>query len=155
MNYEIDPATSDDTEAILALLPRLAEFNVPADRNPEDLWRGDAEMVSDWAAGNRPDVEALVARTNKELIGVAIISFRKELLSSEPSAHLEVLALQKSAEGHGIAQALVQGAERLAVDNGAKSMSLHVFANNLKARALYERLDFEGELIRYFKLLDN
>ena len=82
-----------------------------------------------------------------------MISFRKELLSGDPSAHLEVLALDQPAEGHGIATALMQETERLATANGALSMSLHVFANNTRARSLYERQGFDGELLRYHKPL--
>jgi len=67
--------------------------------------------------------------------------------------HLEVLALAKSAEGFGIATALMDEVERLARNRGAKSVTLHVFANNTKARDLYERKGFEGELIRCIKHL--
>ena len=42
MNYVIRQATALDTEAIVALFPRLAAFPLPPERTPEDLWRGDA-----------------------------------------------------------------------------------------------------------------
>jgi DNA-binding transcriptional ArsR family regulator len=34
---------------------------------------------------------------------------------------------------------------------GALSMSLHVFARNTRARAVYERAGYSGELMRYIK----
>lgn len=151
MDHTIQPANTNDVKNIEALLPRLADFDVPANRNPDDLWQGDAQMLRDWAAGSRSDVEVLIAKASGKIVGVAIISFRKELLSGEPSAHLEVLALDKSAEGFGIATSLMQHSEELAKANGALSMSLHVFANNSRARALYERQGFNGELLRYSK----
>ena len=155
MKYTISEANTHDLDKIEALLPRLADFDVPTHRVREHLWHGDRDMVRDWAAGKRDDVNAIVATSQDErkIIGVAVISFRKELLSGDPSAHLEVLALDKSAEGHGIATALMQEAEKLASSNGALSMSLHVFANNTRARALYERKGFDGELMRYYKPL--
>jgi ribosomal protein S18 acetylase RimI-like enzyme len=151
MNYEIRPATRDDLSAIEALLPRLASFKVPTHRAPEQLWQGDLVMIRDWAKGEKADVEIIVANADDRVVGIAVISLGKELLSGEPSAHLEVLALDKSAEGFGIGSALMQEAESVASSKGAQSMSLHVFAANKRARALYEKQGFDGELLRYYK----
>jgi len=153
MNFTIQSASAADSKAVLALLPRLAEFEVPTNRNPDDLWQGDADVFREWLAGNRSDVEVLVARVNEETVGVSMFSFRKELLSGEPSAHLETLALEKSFEGQGIAKALMDETEKRVIEKGALWISLHVFANNTRARALYERQGFDGELLRYSKPL--
>jgi len=157
VKYLIKPANVDDLEGIELLLPRLAEFDIPEHRNPDHLWQGDREIIRQWAAGNRDDMEIVVAVTDEErkILGVAVITMRKELMSGEPSAHLEVLALAKSAEGFGIGSALMQESETVAASRGARSLSLHVFANNTKARALYERQGFDGELMRYYKPLDS
>ena len=152
-SFEIRPATAADEPAVVALLPRLAAFEVPNGRAPEELWRGDRDLVVAWAAGERPDVEACVATVDGEVRGVAVVSEREEMLSGEPSAHLEILAVDARAEGRGIGSALVAGAERIAAARGLGAMSLNVFAANAKARALYERCGFDGELVRYFKRL--
>ncbi len=153
MDYQLRAATANDEDAILKLLPRLAEFNLPNNRNPKHLWEGDAKMFLEWVEGTRPDIDVSVAVSNNQVIGVAIVSERKELLSGEPSAHLEVLALDKSAEGFGVGTALMNEADKLAQNRGAKSITLHVFANNTRARALYERQGYDGELLRYIKPL--
>ena len=153
MNITIEQAQPANLETILKLLPRLASFDVPVNRNPDHLWQGDAELFRDWAAGNRLDVHVRVAIAAEQIVGVAMVSFRKELLSSEPSAHLEVLVVDKSAEGQGVASALMDDIEKYSANKGAKWMSLHVFANNTRARAVYERHGFEGELLRYSKQL--
>ena len=44
-------------------------------------------------------------------------------------------------------------AEEGARARGAESLTLHVFSTNTRARALYERLGYAGELIRYIKHL--
>ena len=72
--------------------------------------------------------------------GLAVIRLREELLSHEPSAHLEVLTVAEGAEGRGIGKALVRAAEEGARDRGALSMSLHVFGVNTRARRVYEKL---------------
>ena len=80
-------------------------------------------------------------------------TLRPELLSHEPSAHLEAIALDPAAEGRGVAQALLAAAEAAASARGALTMTLHVFAVNERARRLYDRAGYDGELMRYIKAL--
>ena len=151
MNYSIRNATPDDRSEIDALLPRLADFDVPPYRVTEHLWHGDRDLIRQWANGERTDVNVAVATVDNTVVGVAAISERKELLSGEPSAHLEILAIKQDVEGHGIGSSLMQRVNAMAKNSGAKSISLHVFSNNTKARALYERHGYFGELMRYYK----
>jgi len=118
MDYSLRMATPDDVEEIAALMPRLADFNIPDNRNPDHLWQGDLNMFYEWASGDRDDVDVCVACSSEKVVGVAMLSMRKELLSSEPSVHLEVLALDKSAEGFGIGAALMDEVDRLAKKPG-------------------------------------
>lgn len=154
MKYTLRDATVDDGPAMRALLPRLAAFDVPKIRNPDHLWLGDREMLNDWLENKNPNVlvEVGVDQDN-QVLGLTIVSMREELLSHEPSAHLEVLAISADAEGIGLGRALLDSAQQKAKQQGAQSMSLHVFANNSRARALYERAGFDGELLRYYKPL--
>jgi ribosomal protein S18 acetylase RimI-like enzyme len=82
---------------------------------------------------------------------MSMVTLRPELLSQEPSAHLEALAVADGVEGQGIGQMLLKAAEAGAAANGAKTMTLHVFATNTRARKLYERFGYDGELVRYIK----
>jgi len=150
--FSIRSAVAADRQAICELLPRLAAFEIPARRQPEDLWRGDKVALLAWLDGSAPDGAAHVAINGRnKIIGVVFVQLRKELLSGEPSAHLEVLAVAEDAEGQGIASALIATAEEAARDRHAKTMTLHVFAGNRRARGLYEKHGYDGELIRYIK----
>jgi len=152
MTYHIRAATSADTDRMLSLFPRLAAFDIPDRRVAEDLWRGDAELLQEWSAGAAPDCLVRVAVSpDQTILGVVLARLRAELLSHAPSAHLEVLVVRGDAEGRGIGQALVDEIERAVRERGARSLTLHVFASNTRARAVYERLGFAGELIRYIK----
>jgi len=243
MEHLIKAATADDRDSILALLPRLAEFKIPKHRAPRELWNGDANMVKQWANGERDELDVWVAlrphteeeepvssqpepqeslnsvdsesalktaqseselptgsetgmpngfktsvsvgsntdttnmpvvsesnavkteRTTQtvkaketapsqgKVIGASIVSYKPELLNGKPSAHLEVMVVDKDVEGQGVASALMKHAQKMAAINGARSMSLHVFAANTNARTFYEKHDFNGELMRYSKPL--
>jgi ribosomal protein S18 acetylase RimI-like enzyme len=150
----IRPASPDDAPAIHVLLPRLAAFGPPPPRRPDELWAGDAELLTAWASGRAPDVRVHVALdATGTIVGVAMTRLRPEPLSHAPSAHLEVLALAAHAEGQGLGRALVDAAEATARDEGATSMTLHVFAVNHRARALYARLGYTEEILRAIKFL--
>jgi ribosomal protein S18 acetylase RimI-like enzyme len=152
MTYQIRPATPADLDLILELFPRLAAFDLPASRSAEDLWRGDAELLRSWGAGQAPQCLVHVAvAPDLAILGIAMAQLREELLSHAPSAHLEVLVVRDDAEGQGIGKALIQSIEQAVRAQGAQSVTLHVFASNTRARAVYERLGYSGELIRYIK----
>lgn len=152
MKYEIRDAHADDWPGILELMPRLAAFEVPTRRLSEQLWRGDAAMFRAHLTGERDDCLGRVAVDEEgEVIGMSLVSLRKELLSSRPSAHLEALAIAEAAQGRGVGNALLADSEAEAGRRGAESMTLHVFAQNRRARRLYEAAGFDGELLRYVK----
>lgn len=136
---------------MLALMPRLAAFAVPQSRDPEHLWRDDAKLLQSWLDGNAGDCLVQVAVDGTQILGLTLVRLRPELLSHAPSSHLEAIAVSETAEGQGVGQALLDAAENNAGRHGAKSMSLHVFASNKRARQFYERNDYNGELLRYIK----
>ncbi len=154
MEYSIRVALPSDGEAMRSLLPRLASFDIPARRSAKDLWRGDEQSLQAWLDGEAPNCLAHVAvDANNAVLGLSLVSLREEMLSHEPSAHLEVLAVAREAEGKGIGRALIVAAENTAQERGALTMTLHVFANNTRARHVYEELGYSGEIIRYIKEL--
>lgn len=79
------------------------------------------------------------------------MTLRPELLSHEPSAHLEALAVGEGAEGMGIGGALIAATEEEARARGALSITLHVFTRNHRARKVYKRAGYDEELIRCTK----
>jgi len=147
-------ATVQDGPAMLALLPRLAAFDVPQRRSSEELWRGDERVLQRWLAGAEADCIVLVALgSGGGLLGATLARLRPELLSGEPSAHLEILVVAREAEGRGIGTALIQETESVVYARGARSMTLHVFAANDRARRLYKTTGYDGEILRYIKEL--
>ena len=153
-HVRIVDAGREHGDAMLALMPRLADYEIPPTRNPDDLWRHDAAVLQEWLAGETDCIVHVAIDEDECVVGFSLVRLRPELLSHEPSAHLEALALDKRAEGKGVAKALLQRAEQAAKEQGAGSITLHVFAVNERARRLYERAGYDGELMRYIKHLD-
>lgn len=153
MDLVCRPAQAEDGEAILALMPRLAAFDVPESRTPEHLWMHDAVLFRRWLRGEAEEVLVHVVEGGGAVLGMAMASLRPELLSKEPSAHLEAIAVAEGTEGKGIGSRLLQAVEEDAAGRGALTMTLHVFATNARARRLYEQAGYDGELMRYIKPL--
>jgi len=151
MEFEIVHAEVADGEEMLALMPRLADFDVPESRDPEHLWRDDAALLKRWL-NNEEDCLVLAAKSSdRRVLGFTLTRLRPEALSHAPSAHLEAIAVDQSAEGRGVAKALLLATEEYARKNGAESLTLHVISSNSRARAFYERAGYFGELVRYIK----
>lgn len=139
---------------MLALMPRLADFELPESRTPEHLWSDDAKLLRRWLDGKEECLVHVAVSDAQQVLGFTLVRLRPELLSHEPSAHLEAIAIDKSAEGCGVARLLLSTAEQSAREQGARSMTLHVFSTNKRATEFYERNDYFGELIRYIKDID-
>jgi ribosomal protein S18 acetylase RimI-like enzyme len=154
MEIRTRPAQASDGDDILTLMPRLAAFDVPESRNAEHLWMHDAALLRRWLAGDANECLVHVALdADGAIAGMAMATLRPELLSHEPSAHLEAIAVAAGSEGTGVGKMLLEAVERDARSRGALSMSLHVFAANGRARAFYEKHGYDGELMRYIKPL--
>lgn len=160
--YTLRLGVPSDCESMVALLPRLAAFDLPAGRAPEELYQADAQTVRHWSVGEEPSCFAFVAELTSDgrdaetrsIVGFSFVRMREEMLSGAPSAHLEVLVVGESAQGKGVGGALLDTAFDEARRRGARSITLHVFANNTRARSLYERRGFDGELLRMIKRFD-
>jgi len=136
---------------MLSLMPRLADFDVPPSRNPQHLYADDAKLLQRWLDGSEECLVQVAESEERRVLGFTLVRLRPELLSSDPSAHLEAIAVTESAEGQGVARALLAAAESGARERGALTMTLHVFASNSRARDFYHRSGYDGELIRYIK----
>ena len=146
--FDIRAATADDLAALTELLPRLADFDIPPGRNPLDLWRSDEKTLRRHLSGESSDTLCHVAERDGRVLGFVLTSLRPELLSGEPSAHLEAIAVHTDAARQGLATRLIEATESAAAARGARSITLHVFARNERARALYRRCGYDEELIR-------
>ena len=154
MPNTIRSAVPEDETALLNLMPRLADFEVPAARDPKDLWFGDAKLMQKVLADEVDNSHVLVATdAENKAIAIAMYTIKPELLSSATSAHLEALAVHPEHLRQGLAKKLIEVCATESRKKGAECMSLHVFGNNARARALYKECGFDEEVIRCYKPL--
>ena len=78
-------AVSTDLPRILALLPLLADFDIPEKRRAEDLWSADAKLAADILSDRAASAFIDVAEdSNGDIAGVIMVSLCEELLSHAP-----------------------------------------------------------------------
>ncbi|MEO0574377.1 MAG: GNAT family N-acetyltransferase [Pseudomonadota bacterium] len=153
-DWTIRTSHAEDLAALLEMIPQLADFPLPQTRDPRDLWQGDARLLQRHFNGETDHTRVLVADSETDgIIGFALTSLGEEVLSHDPSAHLEALVVSDKARGKGVGRALLLATEQLATTSGAQTLTLTAFNSNTRARGLYESVGFDGELIRYIKPL--
>lgn len=129
-------ATLADTPAVGRLLHDFnAEFREPSPP-PEAI----AERLAELIGGDETIV--LIGGAGPE--GLAVLRLRPSLWNTALECHLAELYVIPSQRRQGLGLALMECAMATARSAGADRMDLGTGANDVGARALYERLGFES-----------
>jgi ribosomal protein S18 acetylase RimI-like enzyme len=153
MTITIRPAVPADRAFVVGLAGRLADFDPASWRTREELIAGDRRSLESWFDGSAEGEAMLIAEVDGDPSGCAYLCSVVDYFTGASHGHLSVLAVSERSEGRGVGSALVAAAEHWARARGSDRLTLHAMVNNTRARALYERRGFEGELIRYVKVL--
>jgi GNAT superfamily N-acetyltransferase len=152
----IRAARGDDRSFLLGLLPRLAEFSLPPWRTGDEIIAGEARTVSSALVQLPPDAELLVAEGPEgERLGFMYLETETDYFRGQAYTHIGILAVERSGEGTGVGRALIEVAEERARRRGDPFVTLNVFDRNAHARAVYERLGYVPEVVRYVKPLSS
>jgi len=151
----IRPARHDDEGFLLRLLPRLADFPLPAWRTAEEIARGDRQILLDALHGRLEHAAILVAESmpGGERAGYVFATTKHDYFTCAAHAHVEVIAVEEGAERRGVARDLMDAVEQWAKRRGYTWVTLNVFDRNSRARAMYEKLGYLPETIHYRKAL--
>ena len=79
MKFKIQEAESHHREAVLKLLPRLADFQIPKERKPEEFWQGDAVLVKQHFDEKNRDTRIWIAVDETDhILGTLLLRFTQE-----------------------------------------------------------------------------
>ena len=146
-------ATPADHDAILALVPRVAQASTPPHRGRADALAADRSAVRASLASDADDVAVLVAEEEGRVVGFVHVQTASDYYLRMPVGHVSDLAVAADAEGRGIARALMAAAEDWARQRGYPLLDLNVEVHNDAARQLYEKLGYAAEWTKYVKRL--
>lgn len=149
----IRAATIEDLPAILALVPRLAATGSPPGRDSEQIQASDTASMTEALAHPAPDDSVFVAEEDRELVGCIHIKTVTDYFSQQQIAHISDVVVAAASEGRGIGRSLMDTAAGWARMRGYSMIQLHVLVGNERARAMYERLGYSAEWLKYIKRL--
>lgn len=149
----IRPATPQDCEAILALVPRLAATGTPPGRDSGQIAATDLQVIAEVLGDRQPGTDLLVAERGGSLLGFIHLKTVTDYYTRQQIGHVSDVVVAADAEGQGVGRALMTAAEEWARTRGYPMMELNVLVDNAGARALYERLGYSPEWLKYVKPL--
>ena len=152
--WHVRPARPSDRAFILGITPRLAQgFELPPWRTAREVVQAESAALENALQPGTERAVLLVAEdTEGEPGGYVYVNVETDYFG-RTHAHIGILAVSSSAEGRGAGRALVEAAEEWARFEGLELITLNVFANNQRARSVYERLGYAPETLHYVKPL--
>jgi ribosomal protein S18 acetylase RimI-like enzyme len=152
----IREATPEDHSFILALVPELAAFGPPPWRDAAELTALDERFLREALEGQGVAGSRILVAEDESGARLGFVHLRPQLdyYLQKDCGHIADLVVAPGARGRGVGRALMAASEKWARESGFEMLTLHVFAENRGARALYEELGMMAEVVRYVKPLE-
>ena len=153
-NIQTRPASISDKGFIISLLPRLEEFGPPPWRDVTQLLATDTQVLSDKLMNKPPGTSIFIAEDDQGVaLGFIHLKSGKDYYYHEDHGHIADLIVAPEAEGRGIGRVLIEKGEEWARSQGFRWLMVSVFAQNLRAREVYQRLGYGEDIMKYVKEL--
>jgi len=143
-------AVPEDQAFVFEAVKRLAAFDLPPSRSAREIWEGEARTLRAWF-DDSVEGTLLVAERAADSLGFIFLEPHTDYFTLEEHGHVGILVVAEHAEGTGAGRALLEAGEAWAREQGYRRLTLNVFQGNARARAVYDRLGFQVETIRYTK----
>lgn len=151
---ELRTARPEDRDFLHSLSPRLSGVPGPAWHDLAAMEGFQARYMAATFAAADDSAQTLIAWSGDgRRLGYVHMRPAKDGVTEEPCGYVSLLAVDKDAEGSGVATRLMAAAEDWARARGYRFLSLDVFADNRRAVDFYKRGGFEAETLRMVKPL--
>ncbi len=148
-------ATINDKDFIISLIPRLTEFGPPGWRDVDEMAAVDTQILTDKLLNNTLGTTIFIAENEDGLpLGFIHLQMGNDYYYKEKHGHISDVIVSPAASGQGIGTLLIHAAEEWARAQGFRWITLSVFAQNVKARALYNNLGYGEDIVKYVKQLE-
>ena len=149
----IRSAVASDASAILTLADRLPAFGAST-RPAVEIAERERAALADALSHPTAESALLVAeQDSRGVVAVILLESRRDYFTNESHGHVAILAVAREAEGQGIGRALLEAAEEWARGRRLAKLTLAVFADNHRAKQVYERQGWRPELETWYKPL--
>lgn len=150
----IRPASVADTEFILSLVPRLVEFSPPSWRDAAQMTTTDRQVLRDKLV-HQPAGTAIFIAEDSDGVALGFIHLHAgtDYYNRAEHGHISDIIVAPAGEGRGIGSLLIAKGEEWARSQGYRWLTLSVFAQNLRAREVYQRLGYGEDIMKYVKEL--
>ena len=153
-SIELRTARPEDRDFLHSLSPRLSGVPGPAWHDLAAMEGFQARyMAATFAAADDSSQTLIAWSGDGRRLGYVHMRPAKDGVTEEPCGYVSLLAVDKDAEGSGVATRLMAAAEDWARARGYRFLSLDVFADNRRAVDFYKRGGFEAETLRMVKPL--
>lgn len=150
----IRPAMPGDEAFLISLIPRLTTFGPPSWRDVEQMISYDTKVILENLHLPSDDAAIYIAEDERGTpLGCLHLFQGNDYYNKETHGHISDLIIAEGAEGRGIGKLLLEKAEAWARDKGYRWLTLSVFAQNVRARELYDRMGFGEDMVKYVKEL--
>ena len=152
---ELRTASPEDRDFLQGLSPRLSGVPGPAWHDLAAMEGFQTRyMAATFAPAALDGSSTLIAWSGDgRRLGYVHMRPGKDGVTEEPCGYVSLLAVDKDAEGSGVATRLMAAAEDWARARGYRFLCLDVFADNRRAVDFYKRGGFESETLRMVKPL--
>lgn len=151
---ELRTARPEDRHFLRSLSPRLSGVPGPAWHDLAAMEGFQTRYMAATFAAADDNSQTLIAWSGDgRRLGYVHMRPGKDGVTDEPCGYVSLLAVEKDAEGSGVATKLMAAAEDWARARSYRFLCLDVFADNRRAIDFYKRGGFESETLRMVKPL--
>lgn len=149
MDIIVRPATANDLNAVDKLYSDLTDYLETHENYPG--WKKGSYPLRCHAEEGLRDKTLYVAEQNSRIVGTVMYLHEQDepyktvnwqLPTDAPVVVLHILAVHPSHYGTGVGRALMDYAEVVAHDRGARAIRLDTYVDNLPACRLYEKCGY-------------